>query len=582
MRSVGLLAIVACASANVYDLGFPKYISNCPNGCAEWTNAANANYTQAAIDALWEDASVQAASGANCAMPAASAGDHECDCSDATERITDSFAGPWCVCKDPSTAGPFAAYCNAPKAVPEQINLQVAEPTVAVVGFVTYEDALPTNPPQAKFGNAGRADTTTKLGVSHKYTIGNRTWILSFIKFDGLEPKTEYSYSVKSGSNDCAWSDTFTFRSGYASGVTRVATYGDMGHSHYNNMGNLKADCEAGRIDAILHMGDHAYNFNMANGLRGDAYMNSYQPVLSQCLWMPVIGNHEGSDGDHFNRYLNITWGEIYGNEPPVHSTATSALGHLLSKGTMYAAGVHGPTPTFNSRYVSSNFGLIHMVGLDLNNLDDGQVAWLEQDLAAAQANRQNVPWIMVTSHFPIHHTDLYEHADASAEYYVGLEAETFATSGHDFKQCAKPGCKTVGEMATDFQKILHPIFVKYGVDIYNAGHIHDYQSMWPMCGNGTACQNDFINPKGPVHITEGNGGVPGVVGTNSVTPCTTPGGWCRMNGKGGAYARLTAWNYTHLTYEHVENPTGNVSDTWTIVQANHGPFNASDHVFLK
>lgn len=85
----------------------------------------------------------------------------------------------------------------------------------------------------------------------------------------------------------------------------------------------------------LARAGDHAYNVGMANGHRGDAYMNAFQPVLSSCLWMPVIGNHEGSDGDHFNRYLNITWGEIYGNAPPVHSTATSALGHLLTKGTM-------------------------------------------------------------------------------------------------------------------------------------------------------------------------------------------------------------------------------------------------------
>lgn len=117
--------------------------------------------------------------------------------------------------------------------------------------------------------------------------------------------------------------------------------------------------------------------------------------------------------------------------------------------------------------------GLIHMVGLDLNNLDDGQVAWLEQDLAKAEANREAVPWIMVTSHFPIHHTELTENADASAEYYMSLAPEAFARTGHDFKPCAVPGCKTVGEQATDWQKILHPIFVKYGVDIYNAGHVH-------------------------------------------------------------------------------------------------------------
>ena len=37
-----------------------------------------------------------------------------------------------------------------------------------------------------------------------------------------------------------------------------------------------------------------------------------------------------------------------------------------------FSAGVHGPVPTNTSRYVSTDFGLIHLVGLDLNELDAG------------------------------------------------------------------------------------------------------------------------------------------------------------------------------------------------------------------
>ena len=39
--------------------------------------------------------------------------------------------------------------------------------------------------------------------------------------------------------------------------------YGDMGHSRYNAMGNLAADCAEQRIDLIVHMGDHAYDLGM-------------------------------------------------------------------------------------------------------------------------------------------------------------------------------------------------------------------------------------------------------------------------------------------------------------------------------
>lgn len=103
---------------------------------------------------------------------------------------------------------------------------------------------------------------------------------------------------------------------------------------------------------------------------------------------------------------------------------------------------------------------------------------------------------------------------NASAAYYMGDGSEHYATSGHEFKPCETPGCKTVGELMGDFWSILAPIFVEYGVDLYNAGHVHSYEASFPVCKDSHPCQQNYINPKGPVHITEGNGGVPGVAGS--------------------------------------------------------------------
>merc|ERR1711959_254334 len=165
-------------------------------------------------------------------------------------------------------------------------------------------------------------------------------------------------------------------------------------------MDNLKSDCKSGQIDAVVHMGDHAYNIGFSQDRRGDAYMNAFQPTLSTCPWFPIIGNHESSDGDHYKHYEAIAFGEAYGQGAPVlHSTATSALGLRLTTGTFYGVGLHGAKPSNTSRYASTDIGLIHMVGLDLNNLDKDQLAWLDQDLAAARANSAT-PWIMVMSHF--------------------------------------------------------------------------------------------------------------------------------------------------------------------------------------
>ena len=48
----------------------------------------------------------------------------------------------------------------------------------------------------------------------------------------------------------------------------------------------------------------------------------------------------QAEDGDGTHHYLNITWGEAMANPlASSTSTATSALGHLLTKGTFLAAG---------------------------------------------------------------------------------------------------------------------------------------------------------------------------------------------------------------------------------------------------
>ena len=60
-------------------------------------------------------------------------------------------------------------------------------------------------------------------------------------------------------------------------------------------MGNVLADGKAGAIDAVVHMGDHAYNMGNGNDYHGDAYMQAFQAVLARCPWIPVIGNHEST-----------------------------------------------------------------------------------------------------------------------------------------------------------------------------------------------------------------------------------------------------------------------------------------------
>ena len=253
-----LPVLLTATLGNTYDTTFAHYSSGCTQGCAPWANAASAKYSQATIDNYFiggHQGAVDA--GSSCAMPGAQTGTHECDCGekDDDRYITDSYAGPWCFCADGGGAPDgTTAYCSAARSHAEQINLQIADATTVVASFVTYED-VPTDPPIAMLGTAKDALNIKVTGVTHHYKPPGREYLLHYVKFGNLASRTTYYYQVKSGSSSCAFSPIFSFRSGYTTGETRLATYGDMGHSHYNNMQNLIDDCRSGKAECVSPIG---------------------------------------------------------------------------------------------------------------------------------------------------------------------------------------------------------------------------------------------------------------------------------------------------------------------------------------
>jgi hypothetical protein len=263
----------------------------CPDGCMDWTAALNASEQAASF----ADPSILPSLGARCAIPGRALHSLTQPVAPAmTPMEAAAFYGPICPCRTSNGTAAAAApvefhTCAAPLFVPEQINLQLANATTVVVSFVTHEHEPPTAPPTARLSLA-RADAGASpavlSGVSHWYetahlngskgcifTAGSarkctvRNITMHFIRFSGLEPRQEYSYQVRTGAKahpNLWWSQVYTFRAPYGPGgpatsggsnTTRVAIYGDMGNDAGNNMGNLRADCAAGTIDAVVHMG---------------------------------------------------------------------------------------------------------------------------------------------------------------------------------------------------------------------------------------------------------------------------------------------------------------------------------------
>jgi len=103
MKSVLLLCAVLCSlsHANVYDVVLPKYRGNVSIGCEcqPWTAVSTNKTEQARINSYWLKGVPPSDASNHCAMPAASAGQFECDgCT--VDAVYNSFKGPWCYCKD--------------------------------------------------------------------------------------------------------------------------------------------------------------------------------------------------------------------------------------------------------------------------------------------------------------------------------------------------------------------------------------------------------------------------------------------------------------------------------------------------
>lgn len=250
--------------ANQPDILFPHYnvpVECAQFGCAQWKTATD-NHTRS-LDAF----------GSTCAIPGEVTG--------TDKTVTGAWGGPFCFCADAAgKATAKAGYCMNPQGIPEQINLQLASHDTVVAAFVTYEDAKPTNPPQAKIAESAGAlnSTSALLGVTHWYVESRattktgdhdgRNFSMHFVKFDALKPRTRYFYTLKSGSEGASWSKTLSFRSLYSSkagGTTRVGIFGDMAVTRYNAVSNLVADCATNTIDAWWMMGDHAYDIGMVD-----------------------------------------------------------------------------------------------------------------------------------------------------------------------------------------------------------------------------------------------------------------------------------------------------------------------------
>ena len=259
----------------------------------------------------------------------------------------------------------------------------------------------------------------------------------------GLEPASNYSYRVGDGDS---WSPIFSFSTYDPSSPLEFYGFGDHGmSSEALIIGDNIAEFP---LDLLILSGDISY----ANGDQSvwDDYFRENEPSMSTMPWMVVPGNHENEPGYGFDAYE--TRFEI-------------------------------PNDSNTDLYHAFTVGPVRFIGISTEHdfsTGSTQHSWLGDELATANANRDNTPWLVVYGHKPM---------------YTSHGDET----GHDINETIRQQLET--------------LFVDNEVDIVIWGHDHFYERTWPVIDSvvqekGTFGKGgEFAGTHAPIHLVVGTAG---------------------------------------------------------------------------
>lgn len=121
-----------------------------------------------------------------------------------------------------------------------------------------------------------------------KYAV----YSLHQVTLSNLAPEKRYIYHCGS---TLGWSPQFWFRTPptHAHWPPTLAIYGDLGNENAQSLPRLQQDTQRGMYDAILHVGDFAYDMHSENAAVGDEFMRQVEAIAAYVPYMVCAGNHE-------------------------------------------------------------------------------------------------------------------------------------------------------------------------------------------------------------------------------------------------------------------------------------------------
>ncbi|XP_013400248.1 acid phosphatase type 7 isoform X2 [Lingula anatina] len=304
----------------------------------------------------------------------------------------------------------------------------------------------------------------------------------------------------------------------------RLLVYGDFGNVNSQSMARIQQETQRGHFDAVLHVGDIAYNLDTSNGRIGDAFMRQIETVAAYVPYMTCPGNHEAAyNFSHYKYRFNMPGDE----QKNMYYSFNMGPAHIISFSTEY--------------YYEVSYGWSQIFT---------QYFWLEKDLQEANKpeNRAKRPWIIVFGHRPM--------------YCSNADDPTMCSNIDNYVRVGIPHVHAFS---------LEDLFYKYGVDLHFYGHEHSYERMWPVY-NRKVCNgsNDepYHNPPAPVHVVTGSAGC-----DEGEDPFISNGlPWSAFRSDDYGYTRMNIINSTHLYLEQVsDDKDGAVIDKMLLIKEKHG-----------
>lgn len=415
----------------------------------------------------------------------------------------------------------LTGYCLAstPDYQPQQIHLSFGKNlSEIVVTWTTYTDS---NESIVEYGIDGLI--LNAVGTRQLFVDGgnaHRKMYIHKVRLTDLMPESVYQYHC--GSN-LGWSNLFSFHT-TPTGTNwspKIALYGDMGSFNAQSLPRLQKEAQRGMYDAILHVGDFAYDMDSDDGQVGDEFMRQIESIAGYVPYMTVLGNHEERYNFSHYRARFAMPGDSEG------------LFYSFNMGPVHFIGISTEV------YYYINYGIKQMIK---------QYEWLEKDLkeASAPENRTERPWIITLGHRPM---------------YCSNNDTDDCTFEEDILRVGVPFLFWFG---------LEDLFFKYGVDLEVWAHEHSYERTWPLYDNNVyngSYDEPYTNPGAPVHIVTGSAGCNEYVDHFQKPPKK----WSAFRSSDYGYTRLTAYNTSHLYLEQVsDDKDGEVIDWFWIIKNNN------------